>query len=30
VPAEHRIEVDGPKFEQSFAPYSINVLEISY
>jgi alpha-N-arabinofuranosidase len=30
VPMEHRIEVDGPKFEQSFAPYSINVLEVSY
>jgi alpha-N-arabinofuranosidase len=30
VPVEHAITVDGPKFEQSFAPYSINVLEISY
>jgi alpha-N-arabinofuranosidase len=30
VPVEHRIEVAGPKFERSFAPYSINVLELSY
>jgi alpha-N-arabinofuranosidase len=30
VPVEHKIEVAGPKFEQSFAPYSINVLELSY
>jgi alpha-N-arabinofuranosidase len=30
VPVERSIEVDGPKFQQSFAPYSINVLEISY
>ncbi len=30
VPVEHSITVDGPSFEQSFAPYSINVLEISY
>jgi alpha-N-arabinofuranosidase len=30
VPVEHRIEMDGPKFQQSFAPYSINVLEVSY
>jgi alpha-N-arabinofuranosidase len=30
VPIERIIKVAGPKFEQSFAPYSINVLEISY
>jgi alpha-N-arabinofuranosidase len=30
VPVESKIEVAGPKFEQSFAPYSINVLELSY
>jgi len=30
VPVEHRIQVAGPKFERSFAPYSINVLEMSY
>ena len=30
VPVEHRIEVAGPKFEEKFAPYSINVLELSY
>ena len=30
VPSEHVIEVAGKKFEHSFAPYSINVLELSY
>jgi alpha-N-arabinofuranosidase len=30
VPVEHRIQVAGPKFEHSFAPYSINVLDLSY
>jgi alpha-N-arabinofuranosidase len=30
VPVETNIEVAGPKFEQSFAPYSINVLELNY
>lgn len=30
VPVEHRIEVAGPKFEEMFAPYSINILELSY
>jgi alpha-L-arabinofuranosidase len=30
VPVERRIVVAGPKFKQSFAPYSINVLELSY
>jgi alpha-L-arabinofuranosidase len=30
VPVEHNIQVAGPKFEQRFAPYSINVLELNY
>ena len=30
IPVERRIEIAGPKFKQSFAPYSINVLELSY
>ena len=30
VPVERKIEVSGPKFEQRLAPYSINVLELSY
>jgi alpha-N-arabinofuranosidase len=30
VPVEHKIQVTGPTFKQSFAPYSINVLELSY
>jgi alpha-N-arabinofuranosidase len=30
VPVEHHISVAGPKFEHSFAPYSVNVLELSY
>jgi alpha-N-arabinofuranosidase len=30
VPVEHSVAVAGPKFEQSFAPYSINVLELNY
>jgi alpha-N-arabinofuranosidase len=30
VPVEHKIAVAGLKFKQSFAPYSINVLELSY
>jgi alpha-N-arabinofuranosidase len=30
IPVERKIEVNGPKFEQSFAPYSISVLEVSY
>ncbi len=30
VPVERSISVSGPKFEQSFAPNSINVLELSY
>jgi alpha-N-arabinofuranosidase len=30
VPVERRIEVAGSKFKQTFAPYSINVLEVNY
>ena len=30
IPVERKIEVAGPKFEQKFAPYSVNVLELSY
>ena len=30
VPVERQIEVAGSKFKQSFAPYSINVLELNY
>jgi alpha-N-arabinofuranosidase len=30
VPVERAIEIAGAKFEQSFAPYSINVLEVDY
>jgi alpha-N-arabinofuranosidase len=30
VPVEHRIQILEPKFEHSFAPYSVNVLEVSY
>jgi alpha-N-arabinofuranosidase len=30
VPITREIQVAGPKFKQSFAPYSINVLELSY
>ena len=30
VPVEHRIQIAGPNFEHTFAPYSINVLELSY
>jgi len=30
VPVEHHIQATGPKFEHSFAPYSVNVLELSY
>jgi alpha-N-arabinofuranosidase len=29
-PAEQRIQVPGPKFEYSFEPYSINVIDLSY
>ena len=30
VPVAHTISVTGPKFTQTFAPYSVNVLELSY
>jgi hypothetical protein len=30
VPVENNIAIPGAKFEQSFAPYSINVLELGY
>ncbi|HEY1255019.1 MAG TPA: alpha-L-arabinofuranosidase C-terminal domain-containing protein [Terracidiphilus sp.] len=30
VPVESKIDVAGPKFDEKFAPYSINVLELSY
>jgi alpha-N-arabinofuranosidase len=30
VPVKHQIQIAGPKFEHSFAAYSINVLEMSY
>jgi alpha-N-arabinofuranosidase len=30
VPVEHKIQIAGPNFEHSFAPYSINVLELNY
>lgn len=30
VPVERSVSIAGPKFEQSFAPYSVNVLELSY
>jgi alpha-L-arabinofuranosidase len=30
VPVEHRFQIAGPKFEHSFTPYSVNVLELSY
>jgi alpha-N-arabinofuranosidase len=30
VPVERKVDVAGPKFEQRFAPYSINVMELSY
>ncbi len=29
-PVEHTIQVAGPKFESSFVPYSVNVMELSY
>jgi alpha-N-arabinofuranosidase len=30
VPVEHAVTVAGSKFQQTFAPYSVNVLELSY
>ena len=29
-PVERRVPVAGPRFTESFAPYSVNVLEVSY
>jgi alpha-N-arabinofuranosidase len=29
-PVERTIQVAGPKFENSFVPYSVNVVELSY
>ncbi len=30
VPVAHTVTVSGPKFTQTFVPYSVNVLELSY
>jgi alpha-N-arabinofuranosidase len=30
APVTHTVSVAGPKFIQTFAPYSVNVLELSY
>src|SRR5665213_319040 len=30
VPVDRSLHLSGPQFEQTFAPYSINVLELSY
>jgi alpha-N-arabinofuranosidase len=30
VPTVRKVPVAGPKFTESFAPYSVNVLELSY
>ncbi len=30
VPVAHSVPIAGPKFTQTFAPYSVNVLELSY
>ena len=30
IPVERAIPVAGPKFKQTFAPYSVNVMELSY
>ena len=30
VPIERKVTIAGPKFEQSFVPYSVNALELSY
>ena len=30
VPVTHTVSVAGPKFTRAFAPYSVNVLELSY
>jgi alpha-N-arabinofuranosidase len=30
VPVERHIQIPGPKFERTFAPWSVNVLELNY
>ncbi len=30
MPVAHKIAIAGPKFTETFAPYSVNVLELSY
>ncbi len=30
IPVERRISIDGPRFDEKFAPYSINALELTY
>jgi alpha-L-arabinofuranosidase len=30
IPVEHKIRIAGPRFEQNFAPYSINAIELTY
>jgi alpha-L-arabinofuranosidase len=30
VPERHVVSISGPTFEQTFAPYSVNVLEVTY
>ncbi len=30
IPVKHALAVAGPRFKQTFAPYSVNVLELSY
>jgi alpha-L-arabinofuranosidase len=30
IPVEHKIRIAGPRFEQRFAPYSINAIELTY
>jgi len=30
VPVEHKVMLEGPKFTQTFAPYSINALDVTY
>jgi len=29
-PVERKVSLAGPKFTETFAPYSVNVLELSY
>jgi len=30
VPVKHAVAIAGPKFDHTFAPYSVNVLELNY